>query len=96
MRRVLRDADGHTYVEVAFGTSNARSYSGLDLYVANLVDMNEMGLPQATVFQLGRTRLLPWSKEWFTVREDCKTPIIGHLNERMVEYLNLLLRQQRR
>ena len=96
VRSSRRNKKGHFFVEVAFGTSNTRSYSNADLFVGNLADMNEMGLPQATVFQLGRTKVLPWADEWFPVREDCQTPIVGHLNARLEEYLRLLIRQRGR
>ena len=48
VRKVLRRTDGATYLEVCYGTSNPTKYSAHDLYVANLADMVEMGLPQQT------------------------------------------------
>ena len=55
----------NTYVEVAYGTSKLDKFSNLDLYVANFNEMREAGLPQATIFMLDRTLILPWATEWF-------------------------------
>ena len=90
VRRVLL-ADGGTYLEVVFGTSNPRSYSERDLYVANVSDMVDAGLPQATVFQLGKTAVIPWAEEWCAKRADSTGPVVGHLNQRCREYLKHLL-----
>lgn len=94
VRRVMRKND-HVFVEVVYGTSNRSRYSDLDLYVANFVDMMECGLPQATIFTLGRTVILPWAEEWFSKREGGTGPVIGRLNGRMREYLNHLLSRGR-
>ena len=95
MRRVLQQK-AHIFVEVSFGTSNAASYSDRDLYIANLADMVDAGLPQATIFQLNRTAILPWAEEWFVPRKGMKTPVIGQLNDRCREYLKQLTRTYRR
>ena len=71
--------DKKAYVEVAYGTSRFASYSDTDLIIANFADLRDMGLPQATVFQLGRTVTIPWAEEWVGVIEGHGLTI-GRLN----------------
>jgi len=68
------------FIEVCYGTSKFKRYRGLALVIASLTDMSEMGLPQATVFELGRTAVIPWAEEWVTAL-DGHGPVIGRLNE---------------
>jgi hypothetical protein len=86
--------DGKPYVEVAYGTSQTDRRSERALYIANLTDMVEIGLPQATVFDLDRTALVPWAEEWFGLL-DGQGPVIGKLNARWREYLKLITRGRR-
>jgi hypothetical protein len=95
VRRVL-NKDGQIYIEVAYGTSVATKYSFRDLYIANAADMADAGLPQATIFQLDRTAVLPWSAEWFVPRTGEPTPVVGHLNARCQEYLRFLVKHHRK
>ena len=95
VRRTLRK-DDKVSLEVTYGTSNPERYSGRDLYVANLNDMIDAGLPQATLFLLDRTIILPWAAEWFSKRDDGTGPIIGYLNSRSQEYLRHILDWGRR
>ena len=90
VRRVVRK-EGQLFVEVSFGTSNRKKYSDHDLYIANLQDMIDAGLPQATVFVLDRTAVIPWAKEWCAKREDGTGPVVGRLNARCREYLRHIL-----
>lgn len=83
--------DGNLYVEVAFGTSKTYRYSDLDLWISNYRDMQAIGLPQATIFQLNRLVVLPWAEEWFVKREDETGPVVGHLTEFSLEHLRFLL-----
>ncbi len=89
--RQVYNRNGEVYLEVCYGTSQATKYSDLDLYVANMNDMVDAGLFQATIFQLRRTVTLPWSEEWFKKQSDGNGPIIGSLNARCREYLRLLI-----
>lgn len=84
--RSVRATEDHAFVEVAYGTSRFDNYSEVDLIIANLTDMFDMGLPQATVFQLGRTVIIPWAEEWVGPL-DGHGPTIGRLNARYTEYL---------
>ena len=92
VRKVLNKG-GNFYVEVAFGTSNPKRYSDHDLFIGNLAAMNDFGLPQATIFLLDRTAVLPWAKEWFTKMDGDRGPVIGHLNELYKGYLAQIMRR---
>lgn len=89
----------HTWarVEVTYGTSNTKNDTRLlDLIIQNATDLAEMGLPQATRFDLDRTVILPWSAEFFEPRAGYETPIIGHLNHSAVAQLEALKVLRRR
>jgi len=88
VKQVLRK-DDRAYVEVAYGTSRFDRYSQGDLIIANSTDLVEMGLPQATVFLLGRTVTLPWAKEWFGPL-DGHGPAFSRLNNKYREYLGII------
>jgi len=78
-------------LEVTYGTSNLKlDVHTLDLIVANATDLAEMGLPQATRFDLDRTVTLPWCEEFFVPRAGQQSPIIGHLNFAAVSQLEAL------
>ena len=95
VRRKLRK-DDKIALEVSYGTSNLERYSTRDLYVANLNEMIDAGLPQATLFLLGRTIILPWAEEWFSKRDDGTGPVIGHLNSHSQGHLRHILNWGRR
>ena len=94
VRQVL-NRNGDIFVQVCYGTSKVSNYSNRDLYVANAEDMVYAGLPQATIFQLDRLVYLPWAEEWFGVRTEHSTPIVGHLSQRSTEYLRYLIEHHR-
>ncbi len=78
-------------VEVTYGTSNQKlDTRPLDLVLANATDLAEMGLPQATRFDLDATVTLPWCEEFFVPRPGQTSPIIGHLNYAGVSQLETL------
>ncbi|ESY15198.1 hypothetical protein X750_29350 [Mesorhizobium sp. LNJC394B00] len=52
--------------------------------------MMAAGLPQATCFILSRTLWLPWSKDFFSQREDGTGPVIGHLSSTSLMQLESL------
>lgn len=93
MRRTLVK-DDRAYVDICYGTSKLHKYSDRDLFVCNLTDMLEMRLPQATVFQLNRTAVLPWAQEWFFPLAGIG-PKISHLTPTYCEYLALLTRRHK-
>lgn len=77
-------------IEVTYGTSKISRLHQLDLIIANNEEMAAAGLPQATGFRLSRTIKLPWAAEYFYPREGCKTPIVGHLEQRTQMQLETL------
>lgn len=78
-------------VEVTYGTSQLKlDVRQHDLIISNAEEMSLAGLPQATRFDLDKTRWLPWAKEFFTPREGTKVPIVGHLHPKSCEQLELL------
>jgi hypothetical protein len=61
-----------------------------DLILQNAADLAEMGLPQATRFELDLTVTLPWCAEFFEPRTGQRSPIIGHLNHAAIAQLETL------
>jgi hypothetical protein len=94
VRSVLLNHD-HTKaaVEVCYGTSKLKKdLFPLDLFIENAAQLNLLGLPQATRFEIDRTLQLPWAKEFFEPRDGTKTPIIGRLTEDEIAQLETLKR----
>jgi hypothetical protein len=84
-------------VEVTFGTSKIKEFERpLDLIIANCTEMNAAGLPQVTRFDLDRTLVLPWSREFFVPREGKKDPHIGSLLPTATAQLQALIVERRR
>lgn len=80
-------------IEVCYGTSKLKKdLYPYDLFVENLSQLNLLGLPQATRFELDRTVKLPWAKEFFEPRDGSKTPIIGRLSPYEIGQLETLKR----
>jgi hypothetical protein len=84
------------YVDVCYGTSRLnKDLHAWDLFIENAAQLNLLGLPQATRFDIDRTLVLPWSREWFEPRKGSKTPIIGRLTDLEVAQLETLKRIRR-
>jgi hypothetical protein len=80
-------------IEVCYGTSQLKKDRfPLDLFIENAAQLNLLGLPQATRFEIDRTLQLPWAKEFFEPRDGAKTPIIGRLTQDEVAQLETLKR----
>lgn len=80
-------------VEVCYGTSQLKKDRfPLDLFIENAAQLNLLGLPQATRFELDRTLQLPWASEFFGPRDGTKSPIIGRLTQDEVSQLETLKR----
>ncbi len=90
--RTVRHKGDQVAVEVAYGTSQISKAYISSFYVANLSEMNEAGLYQATRFELALTLTLPWAEEFFIKRSDGKGPIIGRLPEVCIFRLQHLLK----
>lgn len=87
----LNRAHTRARVAVTYGTSNQKlDTRPLDLLLANATDLAEMGLPQATRFDLDAAVVLPWCEEFFVPRAGQSSPIIGHLNFAAVSQLETL------
>lgn len=92
VRAVLLDKT-HTKarVEVTYGSSKLKADARpLDLILSNATHLAQMGLAQATRFDLDLTVTLPWASEFFEPRPGHATPIIGHLNQESIAQLEAL------
>lgn len=66
-------------VEVTYGSSKLKvDDRPQDLILQNATDLAEMGLPQASRFDLDLSLQLPWAAEFFEARPGQRSPIIGH------------------
>lgn len=75
-------------VLVAFGTSNLRSAAGTpNLVIQNLCTLNAAVLKRATLFDLGRSRHLPWDPTWFRPVGALPGPRLGVLDAAAREQL---------
>ena len=80
-------------VEVCYGTSQLKKDRfPLDLFIENTSQLNLLGLPQATRFEIDRTLRLPWAREFFEPRDRSKTPLIGRLSQDEIAQLETLKR----
>lgn len=92
----LTEGHKHAFVEVCYGTSKLKSdLHPDDLIIQNAAQLNLLGLPQATRFELSKTIWLPWASEFFEARKGCKTPIIGHLTNREIGQLEGVMRRRK-
>ena len=95
--RVLRlHASDQIACIVAFGTSQLKLARrlGLDLIVRRLADLDEIGLPTATRFDLDTLALLPWDDRFFGCWSGFTTPVTGQLTEPCIkEYAYLMMRR---
>ena len=93
--RTVSLTEGHVagYVEVCYGTSRMNSdLHAHDLIIANAAQLNLLGLPQATRFDIDKLVTLPWASEFFEPRPGSKTPIIGRLSDLEIAQLDTLKR----
>lgn len=93
---VLRSKKGGDFAcRVAFGTKNLKFHRRhVDLIIQNAADLNTIGLPMATRFDLDQKNLiiLPWTEEFFGCWRGYSHPRIGKLTEAYVkEYAYLMM-----
>lgn len=73
---------------VAYGTKNLKTYQRLtkDIIIQNAADLDSIGLPMATRFDLDERNLvtLPWTSEFFGCWTGFPSPVIGALTEEYV------------
>jgi hypothetical protein len=95
--RVLRNrATDQTACDVHFGTTNLKVTTrlGLDLIIQDPVELDLVGLPRATRFDLDQKATLPWNDAFFGCWAGYSSPIIGSLTVELVkEYAFLMMRR---
>jgi hypothetical protein len=87
---VLRGKNtGAIACRVAYGTKNLQfvQRKNLDLIIQNASDLNLIGLPLATRFNLDANNLvdLPWSQDFFGCWKGYSHPKIGALTEKYIK-----------
>ena len=82
-------------VEICYGTSKLkRDLFPLDLFIENDARLTDLGLAQATRFELDRTLFLPWAKEFFEPKDGAL--IIGRLGDREIFRLRALIERRKK
>lgn len=88
----VRRLRGVHFVFVAYGTSNLDLATPTTVTIANFSELVRAGLGRPTVFQLSRTRWIPWAREWAGKRRRSDaSPIIGRLPESGIEQVQRLI-----
>lgn len=84
--------DGTGDVEVVYGTSTLKLDSRpYDLIISKMSEMNACGLYRATRFDLDKSVWLPWNTDWFEIRPDFFSPVIGKLTQEAIKLLQVTL-----
>ncbi|MES2326912.1 MAG: hypothetical protein V4499_06225 [Pseudomonadota bacterium] len=82
--------DGTGDVEVVYGTSTLKLDSRpFDVIISKMSEMNECGLYRATRFDLDKVVWLPWDTDWFEIRSDFFSPVIGKLTHEAIKLLQI-------
>ena len=90
VRNSAISSDGTGEVEVCYGTTNLKLGRRIfDLVVSKAAEMDACGLYRATRFDLDQVTWLPWNTDWFEVRADYNSPIIGSLTEQAIKMLQI-------
>lgn len=90
--------DDTAEVEVVYGTTKLKLTSRhFDFVVSKASEMDACGLYRATRFDLDKSIWLPWTTDWFEVRHDYASPIIGSLTQEGIKMLQItaMVRQRR-
>lgn len=89
--------EGQYAVKVAFGTSNVQRPNGPHFVVSNFNAMRIAGLNKVTCFDLGRSKWLVWTTDWFESPDPAKyaTPVIGSIGQDGQAALGVILRRRR-
>lgn len=85
VRGTFRDPPtGRGALLVSYGTTHLDiiRYDPIDLIIQNAARLNELELPSAVRFDLGRTNRLPWADEFFAPPEHSLYIVAGTLNDR--------------
>lgn len=90
VRQAFQDQEGNPWAEVAYGTSVDPLRASLAHFtVSKVSEMDECGLYYATRFRLDRTMQLPFTDEFFEIRPDRTSPVIGRLTEYGIKLLQM-------
>ena len=77
-------------VRLAFGTKNIKAHrSSVDLIVQNIADLEAIGLPYPTRFDLDDEQIafLAWNEKNFGCWSGFPSPVIGFLDDKYIERL---------
>jgi hypothetical protein len=88
---------GKFAVLVVFGTSKIRPVDrGRNFIISKYETLMKAGLYRETMFDLGRSKRLPWSDRWFFTPDPKRwtTPVIGHIGDRGRTVLGYMLQQR--
>ena len=89
--------DGSGEVEVVYGTTNLKLHTRLhDLTISKASEMDACGLYRATRFDLDNCVWLPWNTDWFEIRPDFYSPIIGKLSDEAIRILQVIVSWRQR
>ena len=74
---------GTIALKIAYGTRKLKfpSRGSIDLIIQNSKDLDDIGLPCATRFDLDNTVTLPWTHDYFGCWPNRVSPYIGSLTE---------------
>ena len=88
---------GEYSVQVVYGTSNTKRPGSPHFMVSNFAAMKMAGLNKVTIFDLGRSRWLPWTDGFFRSPDPRKypTPKIGCIQSEGQAALASVLRRRR-
>jgi hypothetical protein len=82
---------------VAYGTKILKiiKRQAVDLIIQHQGDLDQIGLPRPTRFDLDRIVTLPWGEPFFGCWTGYPTPKIGSLTEKYIrEYAFLMMKRQ--
>jgi hypothetical protein len=88
-------ASNRTAIVASYGTTNLKigRRDRIDLVIQNAAQLDRLGLPHATRFDLDVMQLLPWAHEFFAPPPHAETIVTGILDE---EQINRFLAKLRR
>jgi hypothetical protein len=89
-------ATGQFACRVAYGTTILKiiKRKDLDLIIDQPSDLDQIGLPRPTRFDLDRVTLLPWEPPFFGCWSGYRSPKLGSLTEKLQrEYAWLMMRR---
>lgn len=95
VRATRRDTEStRSAVVVSYGTRNLKlgQRDELDLIIQNAAQLERLGLPMATRFDLDLMNILPWCSEFFASPPHAAAIVTGQLNDDQIERFKRKLR----